>query len=106
MDKTTAAINMAGIINLPLTCGTLNFESGLLGERCRTRTPAQTITKAKRVPILVNANTVLKFRNKAGTATTNPVKMVANEGVLYLGCRRENILGNNPSRLMLIQILG
>src|SRR5687768_8114502 len=41
-----------------------------------------------------------------GIATKNPVKIVENEGVLYFGWIRENILGNKPSRLILIQILG
>ena len=33
-------------------------------------------------------------------------ELVAKEGVLYLGCILENTLGNNPSRLILIQIRG
>ena len=53
----------------------------------------------------INADT-LEFKNKAGTATTKPVTIVAYDGVLYFGCTFEKRLGNNPSRLMLIQIRG
>ncbi len=78
-------MNIDGIINFPLTCGTLNFESGRLGCFCKTKTPAHTNTKANNVPMLVSAKTVLRFKNKAGIATTNPVKIVEKEGVLYFG---------------------
>jgi F0F1-type ATP synthase assembly protein I len=44
--------------------------------------------------------------NNDGIATTSPVIMVANEGVLNLGWILEKALGNKPSLLILIQILG
>ena len=83
--RVTAKMKIVGIIYLPLTCGTLNLDSGLFGCFCSTITPAQTNTNANKVPMLVNANTISRFKNKAGTATTNPVKIVEKEGVLYLG---------------------
>ena len=69
-------------------------------------TPKQTNTKANKVPILVRSVTVLIDINKAGTPTNIPVTMVANVGVPNLGCILENFFGNNPSLLILIQILG
>src|ERR1700739_4011371 len=90
----------------PLMYGTLNLEELLSFLSCITNTPPQTKTKANKVPILTRSITISRLRNKAGTATTNPVTTVENEGVLYFGWIRENALGKSPSLLMLIQILG
>jgi hypothetical protein len=49
---------------------------------------------------------MVKFKNKAGIATTKPVTTVAYDGVLYFGALFENRFGNKPSRLILIQIRG
>jgi hypothetical protein len=58
----------------------LNFPLGISGLFCNTKTPAQTKTKANKVPILHKSVTIVRFKNKAGTATTKPVTIVANEG--------------------------
>ncbi len=106
ITKISANKNKAGTIYFPFTKGTLNLEAGLFFCFSRTRMPPQTKTKANKVPILVNANTTSRLRNRAGIATNRPVRIVENEGVLYLGWRREKIAGSKPSRLILIQILG
>jgi len=62
--------------------------------------------KANKVPMLLRSTTSLRFMNNAGIATTTPVIMVENEGVLKRGWTREKIGGSNPSRLILIQIRG
>ncbi|MNQ99367.1 hypothetical protein D3C85_1150980 [compost metagenome] len=49
---------------------------------------------------------MVRFMNNEGMATTKPTTMVAKDGVWYLGWILEKDLGNKPSRLMLIQILG
>src|SRR5690606_37867759 len=94
-----------GKIYFPFTYGIRNFPRGI-SLSCKTKTPAQTNEKANKVPILHKSVTMVKFINNAGTATTKPVTIVANDGVLYFGCTLENFLGNSPSRLILIQILG
>ncbi len=47
----------------------------------RLRTPAHTSTKANSVPMLVRSVTIAMSTNNEGMPTTNPVMMVANEGV-------------------------
>src|SRR5678815_5461143 len=71
-----------------------------------TRTPAQTIVKAKSVPITDKSVTSDKFINNAGMETIKPVKIVENHGVRNRGWIDENIFGNNPSRLMAIHKRG
>ena len=39
-------------------------------------TPTDTKIKANKVPILHKSVSIVRFKNKAGTATTNPVKIV------------------------------
>src|SRR5678809_1162188 len=104
--NTTERINKNGTIHLLFRYGTLNFDSGLFGCDCKTNTPPQTSTNANNVPMLVNAITTSRLRNKAGMPTSAPVNKVEKEGVLYFGWIFANTFGNKPSRLMLIQILG
>jgi hypothetical protein len=61
---------------------------------------------AKRVPITPRSVTSVRFMNSAGIATTIPVRMVENHGVLNLGCIDEKIFGRSPSRLMAIHRRG
>jgi hypothetical protein len=49
------------------------------------RTPAHTTIKAKNVPTLVRSTKNCISMNIEGMATTNPVIIVANEGVLNFG---------------------
>ena len=86
--------------------GVLNLLCGGLGNICMRNIPPHTNTKAKRVPTLVKSITTFISKNKAGIATTTPVRIVEKEGVLNLGCMREKIGGNKPSRLILIHIRG
>ena len=79
--KTIAVRTIPGKINCPLMNGTLNLDSGLSILVCKTNTPPQTNTKANKVPILVNASTTSRFKNKAGIATTSPVRIVEKDGV-------------------------
>ena len=105
-NSTILPTNKIGITNPPLINGVLNFPLGMSVLFCKIKTPPQTSTNANKVPIEHKSVTMVKFMNKAGTATTNPTTMVANEGVLYFGCTFENRLGNKPSRLMLIHMRG
>src|SRR5437868_7236004 len=95
-----------GTIYLPLTWGTRNFDGGLSGFFCNTNIPPHTNTNANNVPMLVSAITTFRFINNAGIPTTKPVKIVEKDGVLYLGCILEKILGSKPSLLILIHIRG
>src|SRR5574343_645948 len=94
-------------MNLPLIYGSLNpflaTFSFILGN---TSTPKHTSTNANKVPMLVKSVMKPLLINKEGTATINPVRIVENPGVWYLGSTSANFLGNKPSLLMLIQILG
>src|SRR5690606_27816159 len=101
-----ALTSINGYTYFALINGTLYLDSTLTALLSITNIPAHTNTKAKSVPILVSANTKSRLRNKAGMPTTNPVSIVEKDGVLNFGCILENILGNNPSLLMLIHILG
>ena len=49
-------------------------------------TPPQTSTKAKSVAMLVKSRTKVLSVNRIGTPTTNPVMIVAKEGVLNFEC--------------------
>jgi hypothetical protein len=95
-----------GTMNFPLRYGNLKLRFVVDGNLGNINTPADTSTKAKRVPILVRSVIRELCMNSDGTATNTPVTIVANDGVWNLGCTFENILGNNPSRLILIHILG
>jgi hypothetical protein len=104
-EKVSAYINSVGTIHCELIYGRWNlpFTAASRGSKS---TPPHTSTKANKVPILVRLVTSVRFKNKAGIATTNPVTIVANDGVWNLGWMRENAFGNKPSRLMLIQMRG
>src|SRR5690606_27079324 len=69
-------------------------------------TPAQTNIKAKNVPTEVKSTKKSILKNNAGIATTKPVTIVANDGVLYLGWIVANFFHNKPSRLIVIQMRG
>ena len=83
-DKKINRMAISGIRNLPLMKGNENLPGpfAILG---KTRTPAQTITKANKVPMLVRSVTILLGINRDGIATKKPVIMVAKPGVWYLG---------------------
>src|SRR5215510_8982307 len=61
---------------------------------------------ANNVPMLVRSVTSVRFMNNEGIATTSPVMMVENHGVLKRGWMAEKIGGSNPSRLIDIQMRG
>src|SRR5262245_22787205 len=61
---------------------------------------------ANNVPMLVRSVTSVRFINNEGIATTNPVMIVENHGVLNRGWMAEKIGGSNPSRLIDIQMRG
>ena len=90
----------------PLKYGNLKLRFVVVGILGNINTPADTSTKANRVPILVRSVIRELCMNNEGTATSTPVTIVAKDGVWNLGCTFEKILGSNPSRLILIQILG
>jgi hypothetical protein len=69
-------------------------------------TPPQTSTKANSVPMLDKSVTSVKFINSDGMATTRPVMMVENHGVLKRGWMLEKIGGKSPSRDIAIQMRG
>lgn len=83
--KITLAANKTGTIYFPLMYGTLNLLSAFIVRLSNTNMPPQTNTNANNVPILVKASTTSRFKNNAGIATTKPVSMVENEGVLNFG---------------------
>jgi hypothetical protein len=82
----TPTIKRTGTINCELIYGILNLgfssPASLAGSKS---TPPHTSTNANRVPILVRSVTSVRFRKRAGTATTKPVRIVEKDGVLYLG---------------------
>ena len=63
-----------------------------------THTPAQTITKAKRVPMLVMRPTMLSGKRAENGATKRKKSMLERHGVWNFGCMSEKILGTRPSR--------
>ena len=65
--------------------GVLKFPLFAFGSASIRSTAAQTNTKANKVPIEQASTTNSKSVNKIGTPTTNPVKIVAKEGVLNFG---------------------
>ena len=66
------------------TNGVLNGLCRLGSFLRRIITPAQTSTKANNVAMLVKSSTKVLSVNRIGTPTTNPVTIVAKEGVLNL----------------------
>src|SRR5258708_21101646 len=82
------------------THGVLNGR-GISGRlRRRTHTPAQTITKASRVPILTNSPTMPMGITPAKNATQMPTMMVHFQGVRNLGWISPAHFHNKPSRDM------
>src|SRR5262245_40137567 len=69
-------------------------------------TPPHTSTNANKVPMLVRSVTSVRFMNNDGIATTRPVTMVENHGVLNRGWMEEKMDGSRPSRLIDIQMRG
>src|SRR5271157_5671453 len=63
-----------------------------------THTPAHTITKANRVPMLVMCPTILKGRKAEKGATKKKNSMLERQGVLNFGWISEKTLGTRPSR--------
>ena len=96
-----AVTSKTGYRICPFIYGTLNLLSGLSFLCCNTSTPPQTNTKAKRVPILVKESTSPRFRNKAGTATTNPVRLAAD----YLNLTLEELVDRVTDTLMQEKLL-
>src|SRR5580692_5760708 len=84
--------------------GTTGTHGVLNGRGCSgcfqriTNTPAQTITKAKRVPMLVMRPTMLSGRKAENGATMKKNKMFDRHGVRYFGWISENTRGIRPSR--------
>lgn len=78
-------MKITGKMIFPLIYGKWNlpFIFSLAGS---IKTPAQTNTKAKIVPILVKSRMNVLSVNNIGIPTTIPVTIVAKEGVLYFGC--------------------
>ncbi len=56
--------------------------------------------------MLVRSVTSVRFMKSEGMATTRPVTMVANHGVLKRGWMAEKIGGSRPSRDIAIQMRG
>src|ERR1019366_5339990 len=65
-----------------------------------THTPAHTITKANRVPMLVMCPTMLKGRNAEKGATKKKNSMLDRQGVWNFGWISEKTAGTRPSRDM------
>ena len=86
--------------------GVLNFEGGALGSIRNFKTPPHTKQNANKVPAEQISVTIFISTKNMGIATNKPVIIVEKDGVLYLGCIFEKAGGNNPSRLILIQIRG
>src|SRR5689334_2441871 len=99
-------MKIAGAMYLEFIRGMRNLRSISGWVFSNTNTPPQTRTNANNVPMLVRSVTSTRFINSDGMATTNPATIVENHGVLNRGWIEENIGGNNPSRLIDIQIRG
>src|SRR5688572_18490575 len=93
-----------GTINCELIYGTNRFSPA--NSLSLTNTPAQTIVKAKSVPMTDRSVTSVRFIKSAGMATIKPVRIVENHGVLNFGWIEEKIFGSSPSRLIAIQRRG
>ncbi|MNH43231.1 hypothetical protein D3C79_1050820 [compost metagenome] len=63
-------------------------------------TPAQTITKASKVPMLVISPTTRMGTNAAKRLTNTANKILDFHGVLHFVCTSEKTFGNNPSLLI------
>jgi hypothetical protein len=74
--------NKGSRIYLLFMKGTWYRPAGLFPLLFKISTPVQTTTNANKVPMLVRSVTSVRFKNNAGTATTMPVTIVANDGVL------------------------
>src|SRR5437764_1001244 len=84
-----------------LTYGVLNFLSRFGSRIRRTRTPIDTITNARRVPILQRLPASLTVKIAPQIATTVPVIIVVIQGVLNRGWTCLINGGSKPSRDML-----
>src|SRR5271157_1920787 len=83
------------------TSGTSGVLNGLAAPGFFTRithTPAHTMTKANRVPMLVMCPTMLKGRKAEKGATKKKNSMLDRHGVLNFGWISEKTLGTRPSR--------
>src|SRR5262245_38393587 len=94
-----AEIAPAGATNQ--TAGVLNLR-GKLGSRLRrTRIPAETMTKASRVPIEQRLPASLTVNTAEKNATIMPVMIEVIQGVRKRGWTRLTAAGKRPSRAML-----
>ena len=71
---------ITGKINCEFIYGTKRVPDSL-NSLSLNKTPAQTTTNANKVPMLAKSVTSVRFINSAGIATTQPVTIVANQGV-------------------------
>src|SRR5579862_2611137 len=85
------------------TRGTQGVRNGRAWPGFRTRmthTPAQTMTNAKRVPMLVMRPTILSGSSAENGATKKKNSRFERQGVWNFGWISEKTLGTNPSRDM------
>src|SRR6185503_15659172 len=79
------------------TNGVLNGLCKLGSFLRRIITPAQTSTKANRVPIEVRSPATVPGTNPANKPTNTNNTILLLYGVRNFGCRSQNILGSKPS---------
>src|SRR2546426_4827637 len=85
-DNIKASEEMAPIGATNHTQGVLNRRGNLGSRTRRTKTPADTMMKADKVPMLQRFPASSTVNTAPKKATTTPVTMVMTQGVLNRGC--------------------